>query len=118
VLINVTGAELFRNFYAIKAIKTFSFEKTSRSPTLSFCMKISRQITEALIRRAFGEIFANSLKLQMVLGKSTKFVPEFCGLDLLGILALVDIATLSCFNHDFLRISTRAPCPFARMIFS
>jgi hypothetical protein len=65
-----------------------------------------------LIKRAFGEIFANSLKLQMWLGKSTKFVLEFCGLDPLGILALVDIATLSCFNHDFLRISTRAPCPF------
>jgi hypothetical protein len=50
----------------------------------------------------FIEIFANSLKLQMLLDKSTKFVLEFCGLDPLGILALVDIATLSCFNHEFL----------------
>jgi hypothetical protein len=49
--------------------------------------------------------------------KSTKFVLEFCGLDPLGILAPVDIATLSCFNHDFLRSSTRAPCPFARTNF-
>jgi hypothetical protein len=48
-----------------------------------------------LIRRAFGEIFANSLELQILLGKSTKFVPEFCGLDPLGILALVDTATLT-----------------------
>jgi hypothetical protein len=44
----------------------------------------------------------------MLLRKSTKFVLEFCGLDPLGILALVDIATLSCFNRDFLRIFTRA----------
>jgi hypothetical protein len=70
-----------------------------------------------LIRRAFVEIFANSLKLQVLLGKSTKFVLEFCGLDPLGTLALVDIATLSCFNHAFLRIPTRAPCPFAERFF-
>jgi hypothetical protein len=38
----------------------------------------------------------------MLLDKSTKFVLEFCGLDPLGILSLVDIATLSCFNHVFL----------------
>jgi hypothetical protein len=44
--------------------------------------------------------------------KSTKFVYEFCGLDPLGILALVDIATLSCFNHDFLWIFTQTPCLF------
>jgi hypothetical protein len=65
----------------------------------------------------FIEIFTNSLKLQMLLGKSTKFVLEFCGLDPLGILALVDIATLSCFNHEFLRIPIRAPCPFAERFF-
>jgi hypothetical protein len=74
-----------------------------------------------LIKRDFGEIFANSLKLQMLLDKSTKFVLEFCGLDPLGILALVDIATLSCFNRDFLRISTRPlallPERFFREIF-
>jgi hypothetical protein len=54
----------------------------------------------------------------MLRRKSTKFVFKFCGLDPLGILALVDIATLSCFNRDFLRISTRAPCPFIRTILS
>jgi hypothetical protein len=53
----------------------------------------------------------------MLLGKSTKFVLEFGGPDPLGILALVDIATLSCFNHEFLRIPTRAPCPFAEQFF-
>jgi hypothetical protein len=37
----------------------------------------------------------------MLRRKSTKFVFEFCGLDPLGILALVDTANLSCFNHDF-----------------
>jgi hypothetical protein len=67
-----------------------------------------------LIKRAFGEIFANSLKLQMLLGKSTKFVLEFCGLDLLGILALVDIATLSCFNHDFSTNFYTSPLPFCK----
>jgi hypothetical protein len=35
VLINVTGAELFRNFYAIKVIKTFSFEKNVTFPHLA-----------------------------------------------------------------------------------
>jgi hypothetical protein len=33
---------------------------------------------------------------------------EFSGLDLLGTLALVDIANLSCFNHDYLRTFTQA----------
>jgi hypothetical protein len=59
----------------------------------------------------------NSLKLQVLLSKSTKFVLEFCGLDPLGILALVDIATLSCFNHAFLQIPTRAPCPLQNDFF-
>jgi hypothetical protein len=54
----------------------------------------------------------------MLWRKSTKFVLGFCGLDPLGILALVDIATLSCFNHDFLRIFPRAPCPFIRTYLS
>jgi hypothetical protein len=36
-------------FYANTAIKTFSFEKTSPSLTLSFCIKICGQITEALL---------------------------------------------------------------------
>jgi hypothetical protein len=53
-----------------------------------------------------------------LLRKSTKFVLEFCGLDPLGIPALIDIATLSCFNRDFLRISARAPCAFIRTILS
>jgi hypothetical protein len=53
----------------------------------------------------------------VLLGKSTKFVLEFCGLETSGTLALVDIATLSCFNHDFLQISTRAPCLFAERFF-
>jgi hypothetical protein len=33
--------------------------------------------------------------------KSTKFIFEFCGLDPIGRPALVDTATLSCFNHNF-----------------
>jgi hypothetical protein len=93
-------------------MKTFSFEKTSPSPTLPFCMKIYRWIAETLIKRAFVVIFVNYLKLRVLLGKSTKFVLEFCGLEPAGTLSLVDIATLSCFNHDFLRISKRAPCLF------
>jgi hypothetical protein len=46
--------------------------------------------------------FCYYLKLRVLLGKSTKFVLEFCGLEPAGTLALVDIATLSWFNHDFL----------------
>jgi hypothetical protein len=53
-----------------------------------------------------------------LLRKSTKFVLEFCGLGLLGMLALVDTATLSCFNRDFLRISAQAPCPLTTAILS
>jgi hypothetical protein len=52
------------------------------------------------------------------LRKPTKFVFEFCGLDPIGRLALVDTATLSCFNHDFLRISARAPCSFITTMLS
>jgi hypothetical protein len=86
----------------------FSFQKTSPSPALPFCMKIYRWIAETLMKHAFVVIFVNYLKLQVLLVKSTKFVLEFCGLEPAGTLALVDIATLSCFNHDFLQISTRA----------
>jgi hypothetical protein len=44
--------------------------------------------------------------------KSTKFVFEFCGLDLSGKLAPVDIATFSCFNQDFSTIFRTSPLPF------
>jgi hypothetical protein len=70
-------------------------------------MKIYRWIAETLIKRAFVVIFLNYSKLRVLLGKSTNFALEFCGLEPAGTLALVDIATLSCFNHDFLRISKR-----------
>jgi hypothetical protein len=46
--------------------------------------------------------------------KSTKFAFEFCGLDLSGKLALVDIATFSCFNQDFSTIFRMSPLPFQR----
>jgi hypothetical protein len=80
-------------------------------------MKIYRWIAETLIKRAFVVIFIDSLQLRVLLGKSTKFVLEFCGLEPVGTLALVDIATPSRFNHDFLQISTRAPCLFAERFF-
>jgi hypothetical protein len=98
-------------------MRTFSFEKTSPSTTLPFCIKIYRCIAETLVKHAFVVIFVNYLKLRVLLGKSTKFVLEFCGLEAAGTPALVDIATLSCFNHDFLQISTRAPCLFAERFF-
>jgi hypothetical protein len=86
-------------------------------------MKISRQVNEVyyfpsiLIIHAFGEIFASFWRLQMLWRKSTKFVLEFCGLDLLGILALVDTATLSCLNHDFSTTFHTSPLPFYQDIF-
>jgi hypothetical protein len=70
---------------------TFSFEKMSHSPTLPFCMKIFRWIAETLIKRDFVVIFVNYLRLRALLGKSTKFVLEFCGLEPDGTLALVDM---------------------------
>jgi hypothetical protein len=45
--------------------------------------------------------------------KSTKFVFEFCGLGPIGRLALVDTATLSCFNHDFLGLFRASPLLFS-----
>jgi hypothetical protein len=87
-------------------------------------MKNSRQVNEVLLffryidYARFWEIFASFWKLQKLWRKSTKFVLEFCGLDPLSILALVDTATLSCFNHYFLRIFTRAPCPFIKTFLS
>jgi hypothetical protein len=89
--------------------------KTSPSPTLSFRMKISRQVKEILLffihldHVCFWEIFTSFEITNNEMPKSTKFVHEFCGLDPLGILALVDTATLSCFNHDF------GPCPFYKI---
>jgi hypothetical protein len=58
------------------------------------------------------EKFSRVLRLQTTWCKSTKFACEFCGLDPLRTLVLVDIATLNCSNRDFLRIFTRAPCLF------
>jgi hypothetical protein len=65
-------------------------------------MKIYRWIAKTLAKRAFVVIFVNYFKLRVLLGESTKFILEFCGLEPAGTLALVDIATLSCFNHGFL----------------
>jgi hypothetical protein len=56
---------LDQDFYANKAIKTFSWEKTSPFPTLPFCMNISWQIKETLVLCGrldymyFWEIFAS-----------------------------------------------------------
>jgi hypothetical protein len=109
--------ETMSKFYATKAIKTFSLKKRHPPPPCHFAWKFQGKLKKfycysvVLIIYAF-EKFSRVLKLQILWRKSTKFVCEFCVLDPLGILALVDTATLSCFNHDFLRIFTRAPCPF------
>jgi hypothetical protein len=49
VILNVVLMILGQDFYANKAIKTFSWEKTSPFPTSPFCMKISRQVKETLV---------------------------------------------------------------------
>jgi hypothetical protein len=109
--------ETMSKFYATKAIKTFSLKKHHPPPPCRFAWKFWGKLKKfywysvVLIIYAFGK-FSRVSKLQILWRKSTKFVCEFCGLDPLGILALVDTSTLSCFNHDFLRIFTRAPCPF------
>jgi hypothetical protein len=59
----------------------------------------------------FLEIFT-SFEIAKIMNQVDKICLRICGLDPLGTLALVDIATLSCFNHDFLRILIRAPCLF------
>jgi hypothetical protein len=79
----------------------------SPSPTLLFCVKISRQVHEVLLffeyldHTRFLRNFRKFLKTSNVVTQVDKFVLEFCGLDPLGILALVDTATLNCFNHAF-----------------
>jgi hypothetical protein len=114
---NVIDTNLCRNFYATKAIKTFSLKKRHPPPPCRFAWKFRGKLKKfycssvILIIYAF-EKFSRVLKWHILRRKSTKFVCKFCGLDLLGILALVDTATLSCFNHNFIRIFTRAPCPF------
>jgi hypothetical protein len=107
VLLNVTVAKLFWNFYATKAIKTSSLKKRNPRPPCRFAWKFQGKLTKfyysssILIIHAFWEICASFWKLLMLWRKSTKFFLKFCGHDPLGILALVDTATLSCFNHDF-----------------
>jgi hypothetical protein len=53
----------------------------------------------------------------MLWHKLTKFVLEFCGLGLFGILAVVDTATLSCFNRNFSMSFDISPLPLYRRIF-
>jgi hypothetical protein len=111
--------ELFRSFMQIRQWMSFFLEKTSPSPTLPFCMKTWRQVDEVYYSSILlGKIFVSFWRFQPSLRKSTKFVFEFCGLDPIGRLALVDTATLSCFNHDFLQISAGAPCSFISTILS
>jgi hypothetical protein len=46
VFLDAIVITFYRNLYATKAIRTFSLEKTSPSPTLPFCMKISKKNNE------------------------------------------------------------------------
>jgi hypothetical protein len=79
-------------------------------------MKISRKVKEVrfsadiLIICIFWEIFTNFWNRKQWDACRQNLFCEFCGLDPLGTLALVDTGTLSCFNHNYLRIFTRAPC--------
>jgi hypothetical protein len=63
-----------------------------------------------------GIIFSHELleNFEPTSRKSTKFVFKFCGLDLSGKLAPVDIATFSCFNQDFSTVFRTSPLPFQR----
>jgi hypothetical protein len=101
----------------------FCLKKRHPPPPCCFAWKFEGKLTKFTIRVfrssiLSGEIFVSFWKFQPSLCKSTKFVFEFCGLDPIGRLALVDTATLCCFNHDFLRISARAPCSFITTMLS
>jgi hypothetical protein len=100
-----------------KAIKTFFLRKNVTLPHLVVLLAKFRS------RLMIG----NSSQLPLFLRnyfanpKITKILVylfhEFCGLYLLGTLALVDIATFSCFNHPISQTLTfrgnRAPSPIA-----
>jgi hypothetical protein len=101
----------------------FSWKKRHPPPPCRFAWKLEGKLTKFIIRVfrlsiLLGEIFVSFWRFQPSLRKSTKFVFEFCGLDPIGRLALVDTTTLSCFNHDFLRLSAGAPCSFLTTMLS
>jgi hypothetical protein len=104
-------------------IRFFFLKKCHPPPPCRFAWKLEGRLTKFTIRVFRSsilseEIFVSFWKFQLSLRKSTKFVFEFCGLDPIGRLALVDTATLSFFNHDCLRVSAQAPCSFIRTILS
>jgi hypothetical protein len=81
-----------------------------------------RKLVDRVFRSStpLGRIFSHELLkiFEPTPRKSTKFAFEFCGLDLSGKLAPVDIATFSCFNQDFSMILCMSPLPFQRKTFS
>jgi hypothetical protein len=110
-------------FMRIRQWIRFFLKKCHPPPSCCFAWKLEGMLTKLTVRvfrssTPLGEIFVSFWKFEPSSRKSTKFVFEFCGLDSTGRLAPVDIATLSCFNQDFLRFFARAPCPLLSTMLS
>jgi hypothetical protein len=96
----------------------FFLEKTSPSPTLPFRMKTSWRIHEFHYSRlSLGYVSEKSLSAFENFGyrcaSRQNLFFEFCGLALTGKLALVEIATFSCFNQDFSANARQSPLSFS-----
>jgi hypothetical protein len=110
-------------FMQIRQLIHFFLKKRHPPPPSRFAWKLEGMLTKLAVRvlwssTPLSEIFVSFWKFVPSSRKSTKFVFEFCGLDPTGRLAPVYTATLSCFNQDFLRFFTQAPCPFLTTMLS
>jgi hypothetical protein len=98
-------------------MNVFFLEKTSPSPTLPFCMKISWQAGEVyyssiLIEHASGRNLRKFLKTSTVVTQVDKICSRILWTWSAWHTCLVDIATLSCFNRCFSTNFCASPLPF------
>jgi hypothetical protein len=101
----------------IKQWIRFFLKKCHPPPPCHFAWKLEGRFTNLTIpgfrAHLLGEIFVNSWKFRPFCASRQNLFFEFCGLAPIGILASVEIATLSCFNQDFSAIVWRGPLPFS-----
>jgi hypothetical protein len=98
-------------------MNVFFLEKTSPSPTLPFCMKISWQAGEVyyssvLIEHASLRNLRKLLKTSTVVMQVDKICSRILWTWSAWHTCLVDIATLSCFNRCFSTNFCASPLPF------
>jgi hypothetical protein len=107
----------FEIFMQIRQWMRFFLEKTSPSPTLPFCMKISWQAggvyySSILIEHASWRNLRKFLKTSTVVTQVDKICSRILWTWSAWHTCLVDIATLSCFNRCFSTNFCASPLPF------